>query len=211
MTEQEQRQQKSNNQKSSNQRSRKSRNQQKNQKNNKNQKSQNNQNNTKSQKHQKNRRQQKNQKPQPPKQIRKRHKISDHFSRKDFYCEVNNDGFRISAGLIGALEELRSIINKRINIVKGFESIESAEKTGKVKRNFHTIGVAADIQVDDISVEDVFKAAEQVETFKGIGINFDTNVIHVDTRKADQRLLWVEEAENEIYITDENRSEYFSS
>ncbi len=141
--------------------------------------------------------------------MKKRHKISDHFSRKDFYCPVNNNGFRISAGLIGALEELRNAIGQRLNIIKGFESIESAEQNRKVKRNFHTIGVAADIQVDNIPVEDVFFAAQKIESFRGLGINFKLNMIHVDTRKTTERICWVEENGNDIILTDENRAHYF--
>jgi uncharacterized protein YcbK (DUF882 family) len=145
-----------------------------------------------------------------PKPIRKRHKISEHFSRKDFYCPENNSSFRISAGLIGALEELRHLINARINIIKGFQSIESAEKSGKVKRNFHTIGVAADIQVETMSVEELFAAAEKVGSIIGIGIDFKKKIIHVDTRKNHERICWVEDDGNIIDLTDENRAFYFS-
>ncbi len=135
-----------------------------------------------------------------------RSKLSDHFSKRDFICKDSGE-FKISLGLVGALEHLRSSVRKRINIVKGFESLEVAEKKGKLKRNLHTQGLAADIIVDDFPLIELFKAAETIEEIKGIGLNVSENHVHIDTRKAD-RLIWVEENDQIIEITDENRSKY---
>ena len=88
----------------------------------------------------KNRHQKKTTKPEP----RFTNKISDHFAKKDFLCK-ESEKFKISLGLVGVLEELRAKTRKRITIVKGYECSEVAEKRGKVKRNFHTMGLAADI------------------------------------------------------------------
>ena len=134
-------------------------------------------------------------------------KISDHFSKKDFACQESGK-FRISLGLVGALEELRTLTQKRITIVKGYECPEVAEKKGQLKRNFHTQGLAADIQISDMSPVDVFLAVEKCDAFIGIGLNLTENYVHVDTRKA-ERLLWVEEGNEEIPLTEDNRKTYF--
>lgn len=143
-----------------------------------------------------------------PKQVKKRNKISDHFSRKDFYCksglDTNNNSFRISAGLIGALEMLRTAVGTRINIIKGFECTESAEKKGKVRRNYHVQGLAANISADELSLETLFQAAEQIPEIMGIGLNLDENYVHIRTNKSDTRDMWVI-IKNEEYELDEAR------
>lgn len=143
-------------------------------------------------------------KKRPPK---KTNKISDHFAKRDFVCKDSGE-FKISLGLIGALELLRSKCGNRITILKGFQSVDSAEKQGKVSRNYHTKGVAADIEVDKMDIKSVFKAAQEIEEFKGIGLNFSENYVHVDVRKTAERKCWVEEGKVEIELTDENRSQY---
>lgn len=149
-----------------------------------------------------------------PKQVKKRNKISDHFSRKDFYCksglDTNNNSFRISAGLIGALEMLRTAINTRINIVKGFECTESAEKKGKVRRNYHVQGLAANISTDEISLETLFKAAEDIPEIMGIGLNLDENYVHIRTNKADERAMWVIKNSEEIDLDEKNYKTYIA-
>tara|TARA_B100000131_G_scaffold265937_1_gene263653 strand:- start:250 stop:819 length:570 start_codon:yes stop_codon:yes gene_type:complete len=143
-----------------------------------------------------------------PKKKKFTNKISDHFSKNDFACKESGK-FRISLGLVGVLEELRGVTQKRINIIKGYECPEVAEAKGQLKRNFHTQGLAADIQILNMSPIDVFKEAEKLAGVVGIGLNLKEEYVHIDTRKA-ERLLWVEENNEEIPITDDNRKQYLS-
>ena len=133
-------------------------------------------------------------------------KISDHFSKIDFTCKESGK-FKISLGLVGALEELRTAVNKRITIVKGYECSDVAEKKGSIKRNLHTQGLAADIVIDQMSLEEMFIEVEKISTFTGIGLNKKEGYIHVETRKIERR-CWVEENNEEIELTLENRSLY---
>lgn len=133
-------------------------------------------------------------------------KISDHFSKNDFTCKESGK-FKISLGLIGALEELRTLVKKRITIVKGYECSDVAEKKGSLKRNLHTQGLAADIFIEGLSLVEIFMAAEKIEPITGIGLNKKENYIHIETRKVDRR-LWVEENNEEIELTEENRTRY---
>ena len=135
-------------------------------------------------------------------------KISDHFSKNDFACKETGK-LRISLGLVGVLEELRGATQKRITILKGYECPEVAELKGQLKRNFHTQGLAADIQIANMSIQEVFKAAEALESISGIGLNIKENYVHIDTRKA-ERLVWVEEGEEEVPLTDSHRKQYLS-
>ena len=91
------------------------------------------------------------------------HKISEHFSKRDFTCK-DSQRLKISLGLVGALELLRSKAKGRINVLKGYQSPESHEKTGSFKRNYHTKGLAADITIDNVSPSEVFSIAETIDS-----------------------------------------------
>ncbi len=140
----------------------------------------------------------------------KHHKISDHFSTRDIscLCGIGTDEYKCSLGLIGGLELLRSKLDTRINIVKGYVCQDCAEKNKAVKKNFHTMGLAVDIRADGKTPEEIFKVAEEIPEFKGIGLNIKEKYIHVDTRKVPDRLLWVETGTEKIDLTPENREKY---
>ena len=135
-----------------------------------------------------------------------RSKLSSHFSKRDFVCSESGQ-FKISLGLVGALEHLRSKVNQHITIIKGYESSKVAEKKGATKRNFHAQGLAADIRIESLCAKDAFLLAETIPEFIGIGLNIKEDYIHVDTRKA-ERLCWVEENNDEVELTDKNRKKY---
>ena len=136
-------------------------------------------------------------------------KLSDHFSMNDFKCKEKGT-IKISLGLVGALEMLRSKAQKRIEIIKGFEDPEVAEKKGKLKRNFHTQGLAADIKILNLSAKETFLLAEQIPEIMAIGLNVDEDYVHVDTRKTPERLLWVESKNTEIELNQDNRDQYLA-
>lgn len=133
-------------------------------------------------------------------------RISDHFTKAQLTCKTSGK-FKISLGLVGALEALYSEIKQPIDIVKGFECPDIAEKRGALKRNYHTQGLAADIRVETLSLTDLFLAAECIDCITGIGLNKADNYIHIDTRKAD-RLCWIETKQGDIELTKTNRSAY---
>jgi len=141
---------------------------------------------------------------------KKSNKISDHFSKKDFECKCGNCNYsiRISLGLIGGLELLRALSQRRVNIQKGFQCSKSAESQGKLRRNFYAMGLAADIVVSDKTLEEVFLLAEKISEFTTIGLNLDEKCIHVNTRKESVRKLWVQKNNQEIELNETNRTEY---
>jgi uncharacterized protein YcbK (DUF882 family) len=138
------------------------------------------------------------------------HKISDHFSQKDFVCRCGkcSNSIRISLGLVGGLEMLRVNSGKRVNIVKGYLCPESPEVANSMKKNLHSQGIAAEIRVEGLNVVQTFLAAEKVPEFKGIGINFTDKTIHVDTRKNVDRTCWVLELGKRVELTDDNRNQF---
>jgi uncharacterized protein YcbK (DUF882 family) len=136
-------------------------------------------------------------------------KVSEHFSKRDFVCRCAKceSSVKVSLGLVGGLEFLRSKAKGRINIIKGYECPEASEGV-KVKRNFHVLGIAADITIDKKLSTEVFRLAEEIPEFKGIGLNLDKDYVHVDTRKDPVRSVWVIQNGEQIFLTEENRARY---
>jgi len=144
------------------------------------------------------------------KQLRPNNKISTHFAKRDFVCKCGRceGAIKISLGLIGGLELLRTLVANRINILRAYMCPDAAEKLGSLKRNYYTMGIAADIMVDNLTATEVFRLAAQIPEFKGIGLNLDENYVHLDTRKIAEPILWVETNHTTIPIDDRNRTLY---
>ena len=139
-------------------------------------------------------------------------RLSENFSKEDFWV-VDDDGkqrLKISLGLVGALESLQSKLDKKITIVQGYITPEQAEKAGNWKRNFHPLGLAADIKVSGLSLEELFLVSETIETFKGIGLDIVNDHVHVDVRNVDERVLWVVKKGEEVELTDDLRAMVFN-
>lgn len=148
---------------------------------------------------------------QRQKKIKKTNRLSEHFSKKDFICREGDceNSLKVSLGLIGGLELLRSRARARVNVVRGYLCPEAAEKYNKLRRNLHTSGIAADITIENKTLEEVFLLAETVPEFKGIGLNLSEKHVHVDTRKEAERVMWViDKHEQYIELTDKNRHLY---
>jgi hypothetical protein len=138
-------------------------------------------------------------------------KISAHFSKRDFVCKCGkcDQAIRVSMGLVGGLELLRAKVQNRITVVRGYMCADAVEAERGLRRNYYTVGVAADITVENMDPKAVFVLAEEVPEFKGLGLNLDTGVLHVDTRKEKDRVIWVETHGQVVTLTESNRHDYF--
>jgi uncharacterized protein YcbK (DUF882 family) len=136
-------------------------------------------------------------------------RISDHFAVKDFACKApgctSKKKVKVSLGLIGGLELLRERSQKHIRIIKGYECETHVQKS--IYKNYHPTGIAAEIQIDTLSPVDVFKLAETIDEFLGIGLQLDTQTVYVDTRK-DNPQKWVTNDGVRTDITEHNRHQW---
>ena len=124
----------------------------------------------------------------------------DFDSRKDD-CECQSS-LRISLGLVGVIESIRARLNKRaLKSLRLLLPHVPIQTQYGVKRDFHTMGVAADIRVEGMDPTDLFQLAETYPELKGIGLNLDDGHVHIDTRKSDERECWVEHNNNWILLT----------
>ena len=142
-----------------------------------------------------------------------RYRISEHFVKRDFDSRKKDcscsQSLRISLGLVGVIEAIRAQIGKKITICTGYYCPECRTQKYGIKRDVHPQGIAADIQVPDMSIYELFQIAETFPDIKGLGLNIDNNHVHIDTRKTAERELWVESNGDWIPLTDANRADYF--
>lgn len=83
------------------------------------------------------------------------------------------------------LEVLRLHFGKPITITSGYRSPAHNEKIGGAKNSYHTLGMAADIQIKDISPKIVYNAIELLiksEKMKEGGLGLYNSWVHYDHR-----------------------------
>jgi len=142
-------------------------------------------------------------------------RISEHFVKRDFDSRKKDcscaGSLRISLGLVGIIEAIRAKVNKRIDILTGYYCPECKERQYGIKRDFHHLGVAADIRVSGMTPVELFLLAETYPEIKGLGLNLDEGYVHIDTRKEDNRESWVEVNQEWVLLTEENREKYIKT
>jgi uncharacterized protein YcbK (DUF882 family) len=114
--------------------------------------------------------------------------LSSHFSTAEFCCK-HCGRFKIVGNLITSLEELRALGPEPIIINDGYRCVEHNQEVGGAPNSEHVRGMAADIRIQGLSLQQMYARAEQVQGFKngGIGV-YDEGFIHVDVR--DGRARW---------------------
>ncbi len=123
-------------------------------------------------------------------------------------CGKCENAIRVSMGLVGGLELLRAKAQNRITVVRGYMCSDAVEAERGLRRNYYAMGLAADITVENMDLRDVFRLAEEVPEFKGLGLNLDKGILHVDTRKEKSVVAWVEVRGQVIPLDESNRAAY---
>jgi uncharacterized protein YcbK (DUF882 family) len=90
--------------------------------------------------------------------------------------------------LLVKLIELRKILERPVYITSGYRCPKYNHQIGGVVNSYHRIGLAADIQVKDISLIDLLGCAEKID-FNGIGLYEKKNFLHLDVRPT-KRARW---------------------
>lgn len=126
-------------------------------------------------------------------------------------CGKCDSAIRVSMGLVGGLELLRAKVQNRITVVRGYMCSDAVEAERGLRRNYYAVGLAADITVENMDLRAVFRLAEEVPEFKGIGLNLDSGILHVDTRKEKELVAWVETGGKVIPLDESNRSVYLGN
>jgi len=108
--------------------------------------------------------------------------LSEHFSRVEFACHCCGQ-LRLDHGLIDALERLHELADRSIVVHDGFRCPGHNKAVGGAANSEHTRGLAADISVHGLTLQQFFELALQIPAFfhGGIGV-YDSGFLHVDIR-----------------------------
>lgn len=106
-------------------------------------------------------------------------KLSEHFEAYEFICKCGCGKSVTDKDLVTKLEKLRELLGEPIYVTSGYRCPNHSVSVGGYATDAHTVGIAADIQVPNYSVEDIAEAAEKAG-FTGIGLM--DNAVHVDVR-----------------------------
>ena len=105
-------------------------------------------------------------------------KLTKGFNLKEFQCPCCGS-VKIDSELVKRLQILRDRISKPIIVTSGYRCPAYNKEVGGVNSSYHTKGLAVDITVDNMELEDLLIKAKKVG-FKGIGIYTLKNFLHLD-------------------------------
>jgi len=113
--------------------------------------------------------------------------ISEHFSKSELACRCCGQ-LKIENGLLAAIEQLRALAGKEIVVHDAYRCTTHNQEVGGVTDSEHTRGMAADISIPGLSLQQMYELALQVPTFLngGIGV-YDGGFVHVDIRPHQSR------------------------
>jgi uncharacterized protein YcbK (DUF882 family) len=108
--------------------------------------------------------------------------LSAHFSKAELACRCCGE-LSIEQGLIDALEQLRSLAGTEVLIHDGYRCPPHNQEVGGVTDSEHTRGLAADVGIPGLSLQQMYELALQIPTFAkgGIGV-YDGGFLHLDVR-----------------------------
>lgn len=109
--------------------------------------------------------------------------LSAHFSKSELACRCCGE-LIIDQALIDALEQLRGLAGKPIVVHAGYRCGAHNQEVGGITDSEHTRGMAADIAIPDLTVQQMYELALRVPAFLegGIGV-YDGGFLHVDVRR----------------------------
>lgn len=136
--------------------------------------------------------------------------LSENFNHKDFSCKCGEcqGEYRIHLGLVGILENIAVHFKKRPKIIAGYYCEAYSEKLKREKPSFHSKGKAVNFTIEGISAVELFKYAESLEGVNGLGFYPEENMIHIDTRPADKKEVWIKEKGKYLPLTTDKRQQY---
>jgi len=107
-------------------------------------------------------------------------RIAEFFRLDEFQCPCCKR-VMLHPLLLQKMKGLRQKIGKPVMITSGYRCTCYNEQVGGVKTSYHLLGMAADIHVPGVSLQDVLTIAQEMR-FKGIGFYPERNFLHLDVR-----------------------------
>lgn len=138
-------------------------------------------------------------------------KLSENFNSEDFKCKCGvckGEGFKFHLGLVGALEMIAEHFKKKPEVITAFWCEKYFDSLKKSHKSYHTRGKAAHIRIEGVTLKELFVFAETIPGLNGLGFYPKENFIHIDTRPAEKKEVWVKEGESYSPLTSDKKSLY---
>lgn len=115
-------------------------------------------------------------------------RLAPDFKVRELRCRDGTDTVMVDEALTVVLQCIREHFGKPVTITSGYRTAVHNAAVGGAKSSQHLLGRAADIRVEDVSVEDVAAYTESLmPDWGGVGrypvkAGRATGWVHVDTR-----------------------------
>ena len=115
-------------------------------------------------------------------------RLAPDFKVRELRCRDGTDTVMVDETLTVVLQCIREHFGKPVTITSGYRTAAHNAAVGGAKSSQHLLGRAADIRVEDVSVEDVAAYTESLmPDWGGVGrypvkAGRTTGWVHVDTR-----------------------------
>ena len=115
-------------------------------------------------------------------------RLAPDFKVRELRCKDGTDTVMVDEALTVVLQCIREHFGKPVTITSGYRTAAHNAAVGGAKSSQHLLGRAADIRVEDVSVEDAAAYAESLmPDWGGVGrypvkTGRATGWVHVDTR-----------------------------
>jgi uncharacterized protein YcbK (DUF882 family) len=108
--------------------------------------------------------------------------LSAHFSRTELACHCCGS-LKFDPRLLEGLEALRQLAGVPVIVNAGYRCPRHNQEVGGAPDSEHTRGLAADIRLPGLSLQQMYDLANEVPQFAqgGIGV-YDGSFLHVDVR-----------------------------
>ena len=108
--------------------------------------------------------------------------LSPNFRAAEFLCNHcgQDGGYGIPTELLDMLEDVRAKFGKPVNINSGYRCPTHNKNVGGATSSYHMKGVAADLWIDGVSPNDVYKYLDEINQNGGVG-KYNT-FTHTDVR-----------------------------
>jgi uncharacterized protein YcbK (DUF882 family) len=110
-----------------------------------------------------------------------------HFSDAELACRGKNCCWRANLckpELLKALEELRELVGKPIEIRSAYRCAKHNRAIGGAPKSQHVEGIAADIAVKGMTTSALEFMVRKIAAFNGVGRDDRGGYVHADTRKS---------------------------
>jgi len=108
-------------------------------------------------------------------------KLSKHFTVEELSCKCGCGYTIFNPYMIGLLEAIRVKIGKPVNVTSGARCKYRNALCGGVENSFHMYGLAADIWVQGVPLNDIADIAKKAGA-SGVGVYLKQGFVHVDVR-----------------------------